>query len=258
MCLIAFAHDSHPHFPLVLVANRDEFHERPTSAMDWWAQQNLLAGRDLRSGGTWLALSPAGRVTALTNYRSGLKEQAECSRGELPLALTESLNPWHTLQKLRQQQSRYAPFNLLVLEQGQALSYASEGAASPESLTPGVHGLSNGLLNSHWPKVIAARKALSDALAEHTEHHQPLHDQLINAFCDAQQAPEELLPDTGVGLTLERLLSPMFISDPSYGTRATTVVTRDTRGQLQVSEQTYAPGGQTLERRTFQWQLRPS
>ncbi|TVP54787.1 MAG: NRDE family protein [Halomonadaceae bacterium] len=258
MCLIAFAHKSHPHYPLILVGNRDEFHERPTAPMDWWQSENLLAGRDLRSGGTWLAISPEGRLTALTNYRSGLKEQAEYSRGELPVALTNTGDPIQRLEQLRQEQSGYAPFNLLVLDQLQALSYTSEDAACARTLEPGIHGLSNGLLNSGWPKVKAARQALGSSLSKTPESTQALHDSLISAFRNDQQATDNALPNTGIGLPLERLLSPMFICDPSYGTRATTVVTLDSQGQCSVSEQTYGPDGVAGEQRRFHWQASPS
>ncbi|MDX1589401.1 MAG: NRDE family protein [Oleiphilaceae bacterium] len=259
MCLIAFAREAHPHYPLVLVANRDEFHDRPTRPMHWWPEGDVLAGQDCRSGGTWLAVSPGGRVTALTNYRDPQAPPGSRSRGELPLSLLKSRDPWQALLALRETQSDYGPFNLLLLESGQAIGFASEGADSPRRLSTGIHGISNGLPDSDWPKVCAARQALEKALAktrgvEPDETH-GLHERLIRAFRNETRPGDGQLPETGVGLQMERFLSPMFISNSHYGTRATTVVTLDRQGQCRVTEQNYRPEGVPAERCEFQWTL---
>jgi len=250
MCLIAFALHQHPDYPLVLVANRDEFHHRPTRPMDWWQPQGPLAGRDEQAGGTWLALSPSGRLTALTNYRSGKPEKGHRSRGELPLDLLSAEDPWQRLQSLRDEQSEFSPFNLLCIEPHRAMAFGSEDPESPRELTRGIHGLSNHLLDTPWPKVQRGCDALMTALKESTQ----LHEDLIDAFRDDRQAPDKTLPDTGVGTDMERFLSPPFIRSGHYGTRATTVVTRDTAGFCQVSEQNYGPEGVPGERRYFAWQ----
>lgn len=261
MCLIAFAREAHPQYPLILAANRDEFHDRPTCPMHWWPGETVLAGKDSRSGGTWLAVSPAGRVTALTNYRDPRARTGERSRGELPLALLGASSPWQALEALREQQSRFGPFNLLLLETARALSFASEDSASPRALAEGIHGISNGLPDSDWPKVCTARQALQNALTTDrgdTEGSRELHERLIQAFRSETRPGDDRLPETGVGLEMERFLSPMFISNPSYGTRATTVVTLDRQGQCRVTEQNYLPEGVVSQRQEFHWSVHGS
>lgn len=260
MCLIAFAREAHPRYPLVLAANRDEFHDRPTRPMHWWAGNTVLAGKDCRSGGTWLAVSPAGRVTALTNYRDPQARTGERSRGELPLALIGADDPWQALLTLKEEHHCFAPFNLLLLESTQILGFASRDSASPRVLGEGIHGISNGLPDSNWPKVCAARQTLEKALAKtrgDTEGSGELHDRLIHAFRNETRPGDEQLPETGVGVEMERFLSPMFISNPSYGTRATTVVTVDRQGQCRVTEQNYLPEGVPSERQEFHWSVHP-
>ncbi|MDC0664061.1 NRDE family protein [Marinobacter sp. SS21] len=260
MCLIIVSIGQHPDFPLVVAANRDEFHQRPTAAMDWWPQPDLLAGRDLKSGGTWLAVDRSGNVAAVTNVREGTPETGRHSRGELPLqALTTATE---TLQgRLMDHQDDYSGFNLIRLSsehQGSGWYYSNRDAHPGRHLHRGSYGLSNHLLQSPWPKLLRLRNAVAATLASHAA--QPttsLHRQLVGQLQDTTPAPDHVLPDTGVGLATERFLSAPFILGPHYGTRATTVVTVRRDGEVAVTEQSWSPTGDAVGTRQFCWQREP-
>ena len=252
MCLIAFALDAHPDYRLVLVANRDEFYERPTQAMHWWSETGPLAGRDQRSGGTWLALSPQGRLSALTNFRSGLQDPSRRSRGELPLRALEADDAGEQMQRILSERQQYAPFNLICYDQGQMQVIGSEEPNQRHSLQQGVHGLSNHLLDTPWPKVQRGCHALEQLL----QQPQIRHEQLIQSLHDREPAPDEALPDTGVGLSFERFFSPPFVHGGIYGTRATTAVTIRRDGYIEVTEQQYDTQARATEQRNFHWQPR--
>ncbi len=254
MCLIAFAIDPNRHYRLVLVANRDEFHYRPTRAMHWWAQPPILAGRDEQSGGTWIAVTPDGRVAAVTNFRSPKPESAQKSRGELPLRLLESSAMDKTLQQIQKEQSQYGQFNLLGFDGRAVHSLGSQSRSLPIRLESGTHGLSNHLLNTPWPKLQHGCKRLQETLDSQPADTDSLHHSLLDHFGDTREAEPDQLPDTGVGEQLERILSPVFIKGANYGTRATTVVTLDRNGEIRVTERCYGPEGVQVGEQRFQWQ----
>lgn len=256
MCLIAFTLGQNRHFPLVLAANRDEFFDRPTRAMDWWRMDDgtpVLAGQDLISGGTWLAIADDGRISAVTNVREGMTDTGKRSRGELPLrALTEPRQP--LFQDLTSHTDDYAGFNLIHLDTQAGWHYSNRDAHPGRHIYQGAYGLSNHLLQTPWPKLLRLRQALArtvDAAENNTER---LHQQLIRLLQDPTPAPDHLLPDTGVGLATERLLSSPFITGEQYGTRATTVLTIGADHQVRVTEQSWGPGAEKLECRQFGWQ----
>lgn len=252
MCLILLAIDRHADYPFVLAANRDEFHARPTAAMHWWDDRNILAGKDLQSGGTWLGFTPGGRVAAVTNYRSGQAEQARLSRGQIPLALLASPDPEVEARSIHYRRTDFGRFNLLVGGQGQWLYSGSEDPVPLRSMYRGIHGLSNGLLQSPWPKVVRGQRRLAECLrAEH-----PSHEALLTLLADEEKAAQEHLPDTGVGPETERFLSSLFIRSPHYGTRASTVATCDRNGHWKVTEQCYGPDGEASARHCFEWDSR--
>ncbi len=260
MCLISFALDQHPDFPLVLAANRDEFFRRPTAAMDWWTTdsgQQVLAGRDLQSGGTWLAINRNGALSAVTNVREGTPEAGRLSRGRLPL---QALQSPHTMlnARLPREAADYSGFNLLYLDGTAGWYYSNRDAHPGRHVHRGLYGLSNHLLQTPWPKLVRLRQKLADILSSGERDEQQLHRLLITAMQDTRPAPDHLLPDTGVGPGTERFLSAPFVCGDEYGTRATTVVTLSRSGHIRVSEQSWGPSAQSLEYRTFHWQRETS
>ncbi|WP_412537154.1 NRDE family protein [Marinobacter sp. MIT932201] len=256
MCLIAFALGQNPHFPLVVAANRDEFFRRPTAAMDWWTTDSgtrVLAGRDLLSGGTWLAVNAKGEVSAVTNVREGTPETGRISRGELPLrALTESREQLEGY--LLDKTDQFSGFNLVRLSTESGWYFSNRDAHPGRHVHRGVYGLSNHLLQTPWPKLLRLRESAGEIIGAAGQNAEKLHNDLIPLLQDSTPAPDHLLPDTGVGLETERFLSSPFIVGTDYGTRATTVVTVSAGGEIQVTEQSWGPDAEPGERRHFHWQ----
>ncbi|MCK0106164.1 NRDE family protein [Marinobacter sp. S0848L] len=256
MCTIVFAIGQSRQYPLVVAANRDEFYRRPTAAMDWWTSDNgqkVLAGQDLESGGTWLAVAPDGRVTAVTNVREGSPEAGRCSRGELPLKALSLPYP-ELKDTLASDPGRYSGFNLVSLSPDSGWYYSNRDAHPGRQVFRGIYGLSNHLLQTPWPKLLRLRTAVGQSIDTARADTNALHSQLISVLQDTTPAPDNQLPDTGVGLDTERFLSSPFISGEHYGTRATTIVTLSALGEIQVTEQSWGPFAQELEKREFRWQ----
>lgn len=243
MCLITFALDAHPAYRLVVAANRDEFYARPTAPAAWWADApDVLAGRDLREGGTWMGVTRAGRFSAVTNYRDpGLAQKAAApSRGALVADfLRGAADAESYIRGLEARAGEYNGFNLLVGDDG-GLFYLSNRTEGVRRLEPGVYGLSNALLDTPWPKVVRAKRAMADALAlaEGDAWDAPLWE----ALADRVIAADDSLPDTGVGAERERLLSPPFIRTDVYGTRASSVMTIARDGEVRFIERSVVPG----------------
>jgi uncharacterized protein with NRDE domain len=241
MCLIVLAWHASAAFPLVVAANRDEWRERPAEAAHWWPDHpDLLAGRDLQAGGTWMGVTRAGRFAAVTNFRDPSDKRSSArSRGGL---VTEFLlgrdSPRRFLASLSQRVRDYNGFNL-VLGDGESLFYygSREGEARP--IEPGVHGLSNHLLDEPWPKVVRGRARMTAALAA----SDPL-PALFEMLSDTTASGDDELPATGVGIEWERRLSPALIVGRDYGTRASTLVTLSSRGEVSFEERTRDGNGE--------------
>ena len=241
MCLVAFAWNVHPRWRLVLAGNRAEFHARPTAPLVAWPDNGVMAGRDLRSGGTWVGLGPRGRVAVITNVRDGLPPAfAGPSRGALPVDFLSGEAPANAhAAALAAAAGDYAPFNL-VLADTEACAYVGNHPASgAHAIAPGVHGLSNGAFDAPWPKTRRLRDALQAWLAADNGDLTPLWQ----ALADKRLAPDAELPETGVGLDLERRLSPAFIRGRDYGTRASTLVLVGHDGQSRIHERRFGPDG---------------
>ncbi|RZA20765.1 MAG: NRDE family protein [Lysobacteraceae bacterium] len=240
MCVVAFAWDTHPRWRLVLAGNRDEFHARPTAALARWPASGLIAGRDLQSGGTWVGLDGGGRVAVVTNVRDGLAQPHDGpSRGALPLALLGSrADAVTTARALQARAADYAPFNLMLADTV-GCWHVGNHPPQREPLAAGVHGISNGRLDAPWPKTLHLRAALGRWLESGSDALQPLWD----ALADERMAPDHALPDTGVGIELERRLSPAFIRGPAYGTRASTIIAVDHQGRGFIHERRFGPEG---------------
>ncbi len=246
MCLILLAVDAHPSYRLILAANRDEYFNRPTAPAAFWDDApDLLAGRDLKSGGTWLGVTRTGRIAAITNYRDPRREKRDApSRGHLVSGfLTGVMSTEEYLAFLEREGSAYNGFSLIFGEPGR-LSFFSNHGEGPLSLEPGIHGLSNHLLDTPWPKVSRGREALARVVARGETVHP---EGLFAILADRTVAPDELLPDTGVGIELERLLSPLFTSTPLYGTRSSTVILVDREGRADFCERTFNGGHEFVE-----------
>ncbi|NVK44315.1 MAG: NRDE family protein [Oceanospirillaceae bacterium] len=241
MCLITFAYRNHPHYSLILVANRDEFYRRPTAPLGSWSEQpSLLAGRDLEQGGTWLGLHRHGRLAAVTNYRDGRnRESGLRSRGHLTRDFLQHDAPAAAAaDSLADTGHLFGGFNLLLGDNA-GIWYLSNRDRAPERLAPGIYGLSNALLDSPWPKLLHAREALAGVLHE----DRPEAARLAALLADRTRADDGRLPDTGIGLERERALSSCFIQLPEYGTRATSVILQDYQGNTRFYEQSFDPGG---------------
>lgn len=232
MCLIAFAWRAHPRFPLALIANRDEAHARPTAAAGFDPDAaDVYGGRDLVQGGGWLQVSTQGRLAAVTNVRDGTgAEAAPRSRGALVRDFVRGDAPARSLlAELAPVAGAFGRFNLLAWD-GQALAFASNHPAFIHSdVTPGLHAMSNGAFDATWPKSTHATGALAAWLASPASTGTDLPDlaalaPVLDALADTTVAPDAALPDTGVGLALERALSPAFVRGDRYGTRCSSVV----------------------------------
>lgn len=241
MCLVAFAWKSHPRWRLVLAGNRDEFHGRPTASLAPWPGTAILAGRDLRSGGTWVGLGRDGRMAVITNVRDGLPPAFNGpSRGALPVAFLAGSTPAPAhAQALAGIASDYAPFNLVLADADACAYVGNHPASGAHDVTPGVHGLSNGAFDAPWPKTRRLREALQAWIEA---GHGDL-DPLWQALADERIAPDADLPDTGVGLALERRLSAAFIRGRDYGTRAGTIILVGHDGQARIHERRFGPEG---------------
>lgn len=237
MCLIVIAYKFHEDYPLVIAANRDEFYNRPSKASEFWKERPaLLAGKDLKDGGTWLGITRKGKFAAITNYRdlSSIKGSAP-SRGNLVKNfLVNNISAEDYSETLLKEGKNYNGFNLIYGDLNK-LYYFSNITSKAEMLGEGIHGLSNHLLNTNWHKVESGKKKLKDSL----NSHQPDTDKILSILYDETQAPDTELPDTGVGIQLERLLSPMFIKSEKYGTRCSTVIIYDKDNNVIFAENTY-------------------
>jgi uncharacterized protein with NRDE domain len=242
MCLILVARDAHPDYALVVAANRDEFYERPTApAARWEDAPDVLGGRDLQAGGTWLGIDRAGRFAAVTNYRQGRREApAPRSRGLLVSDfLTTPVATRAYLERVRRDGDLYNGFNLIAGDAGELLYFSNRGGP-PRALPPGIYGLSNHLLDTPWPKVTATKGALEVLLARDASELIP---GLFDLLADQRQAEDHRLPSTGVSLEWERLLSAAFIVSDGYGTRSSTVVLVGRDGRILFEERTFSAGG---------------
>ena len=242
MCLILFAHGAHPDYPLVIAANRDEYYRRPTAKAGFWQDHpNILAGRDLECMGTWLGVTRAGRFAALTNFRDPHERKTDApSRGQLVSDFLESeREPREYLEEVATRAPQYKGFNLLAGDVDGVFYFCSR-TASMHQVSRGIHGLSNHLLDTPWPKVARGKQRLQTALAD-----EPNTEALLDLLHDREPAAESELPDTGVGADLERVLSPALIVSPQYGTRASTAVLFGGDGSVSFSERTILPGGDT-------------
>lgn len=222
MCLILFAYKVHPSYRLILAANRAEFYERPSSPAGFWEDApQVLAGRDLKEGGTWLGITREGKFAAITNYRdpAALRTGAP-SRGKLVgNFLTGSESAAAYLEKIAGPAQEYNGFNLIFGDNSDFFFYSNRG--EKQKLTAGIYGLSNRFLDTPWPKVVRGKKSLAAAM---NKRGADLEAALFTTLANRKAAPDDKLPSTGIGLEWEKLLSSIFIESPGYGTRSSTIL----------------------------------
>lgn len=225
MCLIVFAWQVIPGMPLLAAGNRDEFYARPAAAADWWIDHpDVYAGRDLQGGGTWMGVTRGGRFAAITNVRDpASKRDAAPTRGKLVADyLAGQATPEQYVEQVAELAHRYNGFNLVVGNQEKLIWFSNAGkenARNGKPLAPGIYGLSNGLLDAPWPKVVRTKAQFGSLICQGAPE-----DAYFEMLADTTRASDCRLPRTGVSLEWERVLSAVCIESPEYGTRASTVV----------------------------------
>jgi len=251
VCLALVALDAHPRFPLVIAANRDEFHARAAAPAHWW-EDGTLGGVDLAAGGTWFGVNPRGRWALVTNFREGVPRDPKApSRGALVTrALAEAAPPLVCAAAIAADGMRYHGFNLLVGDVANGV-YASNRASGALALGQGIHGLSNHLLDTPWPKLTRSKARFAACLAASDDGVESLFELLA----DRTQAEATALPVTGVTPEWERLLSSAFIVDSRYGTRCSTVLTIALDGSTRFVERSFDPHGRLTGEVAFEFSM---
>jgi uncharacterized protein with NRDE domain len=236
MCLILFSFKQHPEYPLLVIANRDEFYGRPTQSAEWWQDHpDILAGRDLQASGTWLGVNRSGSFAAVTNVREpGAMFPGEKTRGELPTGfLSDNIDPKTYLESIQKCAHQYSGFNLLVGDQNQ-LWFLSNRQESILAVEPGIYGICNGQFDEPWPKLKTGCEALRAVLKRPFTS-----EQLMSILTDDSAADPDQMPETGVSAEIEHLLSSRFIRSDNYGTRASTLVSFQANNTVEFTEQNY-------------------
>ena len=240
MCLVLIAVTPDPEHRLVLAANRDEAHERPTAqAQRWGTEEGIIAGKDLRAGGTWLGVTETGRVAAVTNFREVPPASGSLSRGALVTDFLRSEASARSYgEALDKRSAAYGGYNVVLHDGAQTWCYSNRGPAV--LLEAGFHGLSNHLINTDWPKVTRSVEAFRSAYAS--------PEQALAVLADRTVAPDEALPATGLPEALEREVSAAFIVNPTYGTRCSTWAAIGSNGKVTFHERSFdATGAMTGE-----------
>lgn len=257
MCILFIGVEQHPNFPLIVAANRDEFHARPTSPSEFWQHHpDVLAGKDLQAGGSWMGVSKQGKLAALTNIRAPGKEREDAvSRGELVTDfLMHEYSDQDYLQKLSQQANNYNGYNLLFgrLDDLQVYNNFED---SVYRLNKGVYGLSNANLNAPWPKLDLGRSELAKYCQQSAELN---IEHLFVLLGNSTKAEDEVLPQTGVPIEWERRLSSIFISSEDYGTRSSTVLLVDSFRQVFWQERSFNSAAELIDQQTYLFKLNKS
>jgi uncharacterized protein with NRDE domain len=253
MCLIVFANNILDDYKLIFAANRDEFYNRPSEQADFWEEYpELLAGKDLQAGGTWMGITKQGRFAAITNFRDLKNHRNEApSRGNLTLDfLINNISPEEYYRRLKSTLNDFNGFNL-ILGNVDELFYFSNKTEGLQKLEPGIHGISNAVLDTPWPKVEKSKRQLKHLIEQKNIHPW----EILNLLDDTSLAKDEELPDTGVGLELERMLSPIFIKSTNYGTRSSTIVTVDKYNNVRFVEKAYFANSGRFSNRDFNFSI---
>lgn len=246
MCLLVFSMNQHPELPFVFAGNRDEMHTRRTSPAHWWQDApDVFGGRDKEAGGAWLGLRRDGRFAVITNFRDPENVEPDApSRGKLVHSfLSRDISAEAWLEELLATGTDYNPFTLLFGDVHGLWCYSNAEQANPTSpITSALHGLSNHLLDTPWPKVTRSRDRLQQLIDDQVDAEDMINGAL-DLLADTAPAADGDLPDTGVALDIEKLLSSPKIVSPRYGTRASTVLVMNRRGEVDFVERSFAADG---------------
>jgi uncharacterized protein with NRDE domain len=253
MCIIAIAYNVHPDYPLVIAANRDEFYDRPTAPLAFWPDNpDILAGRDLKHGGTWLGVNRSGEIAAVTNYRepeAGVINSI--SRGALVSDyLAGDMPPERYLRQIADRKDQYSGFNLVAGNKDALYWYSNRGSRIMR-ISPGIHAISNHLLDTPWPKVEKIRHQVTETMDADTI----TPEDFFALLADQSRPPIEMLPNTGVGRQWEKVLSPVFITSDIYGTRSSSVIIVDLSGKMVFCERTFNGSEKPPADRCFQFSI---
>jgi len=255
MCLVLFSYKSHPDYPLILASNRDEFFERPAAPATFWkGAPDLLAGRDLKSCGTWLGITKTGKIATVTNFRDprAVRDDAT-SRGELVINFLRSQDdPTEYIRKVNQKADEYNGFNFIFGYMSDLYYFSNRGGIF-QKISPGLYGLSNHLLDTPWPKVELGKTRLGNLISG---NHNFSPDAIFGILADTSHPDDGLLPDTGVGLEWERILSPVFVESPFYGTQFSTVVLVDKNHNVTFIERVFNSKPDQYEERKFEFRIK--
>lgn len=252
MCLITFAYNKHPKYRLILAANRDEFYGRPTRRAQFWDEDgrpDILAGKDLEAGGTWMGVCKSGKWAALTNYRDpNWKLDNPPSRGELVLNFLMNGNTSQEyLETLHKEADRYIGYNILLGDSSGIIHFSNHDK-SPKVIKAGLHGVSNALLDTPWPKLEKAKSSLET----HVDSYEIDKEHLFSFLNDETQAPDETLPETGIPYKWEKAVSSLFIKTENYGTRCSSILLIDHDGSIEFTERRFIQGTHDiLEENTY-------
>lgn len=253
MCLILLSYDQHPDYKLIFAANRDEFYDRPTRPLAFWEDRpEIIAGRDMKGNGTWFGVDRTGRFAAVTNYRDPAQNLPHApTRGALVSDfITASETARTYMQKIASGGQHYNGFNLLIGDRSGVWYYSNRGN-DIQKLKPGLFGISNHLIETPWPKVKKGKAQLQDLLSAQKDIN---YEDLLKILADQSVPPDKTLPDTGVGIEWERILSPLFITSKVYGTRSSSVLLVKRNGRVIFVERTFileANGAMKQETRKF-------
>lgn len=253
MCLIVFANNILEDYKLIFAANRDEFYNRPSEQAEFWSDySDLLAGKDLQAGGTWMGITKHGKFAAITNFRDLKNHRNDApSRGSLTLDfLISDISPEEYYNKLKSTLPNYNGFNLILgnVDELFYFSNKTKGLQKPER---GIHGISNAILDTPWPKVEKSKRQLQHLIEQKNIHPW----EILNLLDDTSLAKDEELPNTGVGLEMERMLSPIFIKSKEYGTRSSTIVTVDNQNNVRFVEKTYFANSGRFSNKDFNFTI---
>ena len=246
MCILFIAIDQHPDYPVIICANRDEFHQRPTQSMHYWPENNIWAGKDLQAGGTWLGLSTTGNFSALTNFRRPDSfDVNKRSRGDLVLQALQN-DEDKTGEYLTQNSTQYNDFNLIFgpLNKLQAFDSVNKKFVA---LNSGFHSVCNGALDDIWPKMTLGINKLKYLITENEVNVTAL----LAVMKNQQVADIQQLPNTGLNTELESLLSSIFITSPDYGTRSSTIILQTKAGTIEIHDRSYNSDGNLAEQNKF-------